>query len=301
MDYEKLKIENQKLVSKCANTENKVKQAEYKREIHLNKVKMYDLILESDKSRAGENGLTFRDRVRKKHKKPKFSTGISDIDFKLGGGFESGMYIQIAGESGVGKSDLTLEIGTNMSLSRKIVIFNFEMGENLLEMRLSNKNLSDKQWKNLWIDQESRLLNSLIMEIELLIKEGYEFFIIDSKMKIIVEGNAPTHEKISHLSNELARLCANRDINIMLINQMNEEDIKNKRLAMKGSGDQKYDADIALFYVKDDAGKRTLICTKNRQGDERLFKLELFKDNQGKTVGKGSHIETTYEMPKILD
>ena len=66
---------------------------------------------------------------------------------------------------------------------------------------------------------------------------------------------------------------------------MNEEDIKNKRLALKGSGDQKYDSDIILFVVleedkdnlkKVEDRKRFLICTKNRQ-TESTFREEITK------------------------
>jgi len=55
---------------------------------------------------------------------------------------------------------------------------------------------------------------------------------------------------------------------------MNEEDIKNKRLAFKGSGDQKYDSDIALFLEKYEQGNTKLICTKNRMND-KLFSIDI--------------------------
>ena len=61
---------------------------------------------------------------------------------------------------------------------------------------------------------------------------------------------------------------------------MNEEDIKNQRLAFKGGGDQLYDTDLALFYQfkkdKDTPPQywgRKLTCTKNRQ-DDILFDLD---------------------------
>jgi hypothetical protein len=86
---------------------------------------------------------------------------------------------------------------------------------------------------------------------------------------------------------------------------MSEEDIKGKRLAFKGSGDQQYDSDISLFYVLDEkTEERTLICNKNRTINERTFKVKLVLDSNGRTVGQNSYervvYEPTYEIPDIF-
>jgi len=104
-------------------------------------------------------------------------------------------------------------------------------------------------------------------------------------MKINVDSNEQDYQKFSKISKRLAELSQRLDIIIFLINQMNEDDIKNKRLAFKGSGDQKYDADIALFYVRDDEGNRKMICNKNRQ-DEYEFSIDLKLNSKGQTVDK---------------
>ena len=75
-----------------------------------------------------------------------------------------------------------------------------------------------------------------------------------------------------------------------MVNQISEEDLKSGRLSLKGSGDQLFDTDMALFIVVDADDNRKLICTKNRQ-DEFLFKIDLPKDySQNYNV-----IETVYE------
>lgn len=295
MTYEELKQKNKELSSSLIKFQDNPKQlAETKREIYKNKVLMYDLILQEDKTRAGESARDFMARVRAMPKMVKHGTGIGAIDRKFGGGFATGMYIQLAGESGVGKTTLLLDIICNCSEGYKSAFFNFEMGNRLLENKLSHRNLSDNQLDNLYINSDSRSLDELVMEIELLTKEGCKFFVIDSKMKIEVKENIPTHEKISKLSNTLAKLSQQRDIIIMLINQISEDDLKNKRLSLKGSGDQKYDGDIILFYIKDKEGNRILKCTKNRQDDD-LFEIKLTVDANGITRGlEEMPIETEY-------
>lgn len=254
-----------------------------KKELYQNKLDMLSLISEEDKKAT----ISARDYLSKFNALPvvpRFATGIKALDAKLNGGIQSGMFVQLAGESGVGKTHLFLEIISNISAGSTAVFFSFEMGIRLLAPRLQKLLKTEQQLDNFMINDTTRNIDDLIMEIEIFAKKGVKFFAIDSKMKIEVSGTDDEHIKISKLSNALSKLSQKRDIVILLINQMNEQDIKNKRLAMKGSGDQKYDADIALFYVRDEKGQRTLICNKNRQ-DEYEFSVDLNIDQDGRTFG----------------
>ena len=271
-----------------------------KKELYNTKLTMLEMIQVDDK-RAGISARELIARANALPTLPRYGTGINALDSMLKGGFQTGMFVQLAGESGVGKTHLFLEILSNIAKGNKTVFFNFEMGIRLISARLAKLLKTDVQLDNLIVDSDTRNLKDLIMEIELYAKEGIKFFAIDSKMKIEIDGNADEHLKISKMSSELAKLAQKRDIVILLINQMNEMDIKNKRLAMKGSGDQKYDADIALFYVKDEKTRnRTLICNKNRQ-DEIEFAVELRLNAYGKTVGVNDPIETVFEAEQELN
>ncbi len=138
---------------------------------------------------------------------------------------------------------------------------------------------------NLEIDSDTTFLHDIVDQVELHIREGYKFFMYDSKMKIEVKDIIKQNEKDEEISRQLSSLCQKRDIIFILINQMNNLDIKEKRLMMKGSGAQKYDSDLVFFYVKDEEGKRTLMCTKNRTGNEDLFNINLILNGNGDTVG----------------
>lgn len=164
------------------------------------------------------------------------------------------------------------------------------MGDRLFVKKLKELKLNDRQLDNLTIDSDTNNLQDLIMEIEIYAEEGVKFFAIDSKMKIVNTHGDNEVQQISNMSKELARLSARKDITICLINQMNEADIQNKRLAFKGSGDQKYDSDIALFLVKE-GEQRKLICTKNRMND-RLFSIDINKEDY---KGEKAFVETVFE------
>jgi len=264
---------------------------ELKRELYENKIKMIEIITLEEK-RAGITARELKRLVELRPKTPRYETGIDALDYKFFGGIEIGTFVQLAGESGVGKTHLLLEILSNIANYSKTVFFNFEMGDTRIIKRLNKLLVNESQWDNLVIDSDTRNLDELCNEITLYAREGVKFFTIDSKMKIEVSGTQEDHKKFSSISNKLAKLSQQNDIIVFLINQMSEQDIKNKRLAFKGSGDQQYDSDISLFYVKDEDGKRTLICNKNRQ-DEQEFHLDLHLTADGKTISQ--EVVTTYQ------
>lgn len=274
-------------VHKSTNIDEKIK---LQRELYSKKIQLLDLIHEKDKARAGLTARELILKVDSMPKLPKFETGMTKIDNSFGGGFETGLFINLAGESGAGKTTLLLHLLANLSNGRRTVFFNFEMGDRLFVKKLKELNLNDKQLDNLTIDSDTNNLQDLIMEIEIYSEEGVKFFAIDSKMKIVNTHGDNEVQQISNMSKELARLSARKDITICLINQMNEADIQNKRLAFKGSGDQKYDSDIALFLVKE-GEQRKLICTKNRMND-RLFSIDINKEDY---KGEKAFVETVFE------
>jgi replicative DNA helicase len=267
------------------------KAIELKKVLYSNKLEMLNL-LTAENRRAGLTASALRTKVDNMPHVPRYATGIEALDQRtsLDGGIEVGSLVLLGGASGSGKSHLTLEIVCNVSAYSKAVFFNLEMGERRIVKRLNEQLTTDKQWDNLIIDSYSRTLDDIMMEIELHARDGARFFVIDSRMKIDVLGEKQEYQKISMTTKALSSLCQRLDIIIFLINQISEDDLKNNRLAFKGSGDQLYDADIALFYAvdKEDKMKRNLICSKNRQ-DDRGFVVDL-ELNNGKTVEVGSHI-----------
>ena len=252
---------------------------------------MIALITVTDK----RNGISAKELIAMVKDRPpaiRYSTGISPLDRELNGGFAVGSLVILGGGSFTGKTFITLEMLTNISEYSKTVFFNFEMGDTKIADRLNRMRLSNNQLTNLIVDKDSRNITDIETEMILYARSGCKFFVIDSKMKIDVSGNMSQNDKSSHITNTLSRIAQKYDIIIFLINQISEENLKSGYFGFKGSGDQLYDADYALFYTKDDKGNRFMTCTKNRV-DEKEFRVGL-KLVDGKTVSV-DEVEITFE------
>lgn len=291
-----LETENTSLVhqiDKADREDNFELSIKLKKQLYRNKLTMIEEIESQEQINSTINARTLKKQVDSKPHVPRYETGIVALDNQLKGGIEIGTFIQFAGESGAGKTTLVLEILSNISRYNKVLFFNFEMGDTRISTRLSRLLVNDEQWSNFLINSKARKLPDILKEITNKAQQGIKFFAIDSKMKIEVPEEQDTFKAINLISAELAKISQQLEIIVFLINQMNESDIKENRLSFKGSGDQLYDTDIALFYqlkkeknVNPQQWKRRLICSKNRQ-DEVLFSLDLELNENGKTVSGG--------------
>ena len=252
-------------------------------------IELLDIYADKNALESTSDFKTLRDDVNARPTIDRYSTGIIPLDAHLKGGIEVGTFIQLAGESFAGKTHLLLEILSNVAGHSRVMLFNFEMGERRIVDRLDEQLLSTDSELNFLINSKARNLSVIIKEIKNKADEGIKFFGIDSKMKIEVPEEDTDLKAFRKISHELAKLAQQEEIIIILINQMNESDIKESRMSLKGGGDQLYDADIALFYLvsKTDENpnnwKRKLVCRKNRQ-DEVLFWFNTEINMHGKTI-----------------
>lgn len=277
--FHELDLKCKQLLSTIDNTHDYKQQVKLKREYHQTKLEMIDILDAEDTHR----GITARELiadVESRPKVPRYATGITGLDDALNGGIEVGTFIQLAGQSFTGKTHLILEVLSNISGYKEAVLFNFEMGDVRIAHRLKNLLVTDTQLDHLIIDSRTRDLDMLIAEIRIYAKKGVKFFAIDSKMKI-TSSEKDDMKRYADISSKLSRVSQENDIIVFLINQMNEADLQSKRLAFKGSGDQMYDTDIALFYMLNKDDSRSLVCNKNRQ-DERGFFLNTWLDEDNK-------------------
>lgn len=294
--FEDLKSRNKLLANKIAELErlqNEDDAIELKKELYQNKIEMLEFISYKNK-KTSISARVLMDKVDNMPHATRYATGLSYLDNNLKinqtdiGGFEVGSLIIIGGQSGAGKSHILLDMLSNVSKYSKCVFFNFEMGDRRLNTRLKRLLKTDEQKDNFTINSESRDLDDLLMEINILADEGVKFFSIDSRMKITVKGSDAEYQKIASITKKLSEVAIKNDIIVILINQISEDNLKTKTLAFKGSGDQLYDADMAFFLTIEEDEKRLLICKKNRQ-DEFLFSVEVPAPRDNKVI------ETVYE------
>lgn len=249
---------------------------------HEKALELVNLIHKRDESKKlGMSAREYLKYVDGMPTNPKYATGISKLDHFLGGGFESGVFVNIAGQSYAGKTTMALNIISNISNARKTAWFNFEMGDRLMAKKLKGLKLNANQLDNLYIECISNNIDNLLNEMELLVEDGYKFFGIDSSMKIEGAKGSQEYLRLGYISDKLSKFCSRKDVTIIFINQMSEESIDTKKLKFKGSGNTQYDSDISLFLVLDakdgvsiEQRERFLICTKNRQ-NERTFNIPI--------------------------
>ncbi len=104
----------------------------------------------------------------------RISTGFSEIDEQLGGGFLSGSFVLISGEPGIGKSTLLLQICINVSKNKKVLYVSGE--ESNLQISSRIKRLSSVIPENLYLMYETEI-NYIINALE---EIKPDLFIIDS-------------------------------------------------------------------------------------------------------------------------
>ena len=267
--FDELDLLCKQLISKIASDKYKQEHTKLKKELYTAKLEMIN-ILDTEKETSGITARELIENTKNRKKVARYSIGMLDDEFR--GGIEVGTFIQLAGQSFVGKTHFILEVMANISGYAECVLFNFEMGETRMAYRLNDRLITDTQLDNLIIDSHTRDIDDLVNEIRIYAKKGIVFFCIDSKMKI-TSSQGDDFKRYNEISSKLARVCQENDIIVLLVNQMSNGDIKDSNFAFKGSGDQLYDADIALFYTIDVDKKdeiRMLTCTKNRQ-DEITF------------------------------
>ena len=238
---------------------------------------MLDELMPKDNIKV-ERYIDIENRVKSKPAEPKYATGVEWLDRNMRGGFTRGSFINLAGVSFSGKSTLVLKILSNIAEYNNAVLFSFEMYENILVQELKDK-LNERQKANLLITQKSYNFDEIEQIIRDQAAKGVVFFAIDSKMKIRTTFEGKEYEKISRLSNELSKLTQELGIILLLINQINEEDRKNNKFGLKGSGDQQYDSDVILYInVEDDKQtkeeRRVCYCSKDRL-NKRKWKEDI--------------------------
>ncbi len=291
---EKLESEIRGLVVEFDNADGKAKWlVETKlleKKLELNKLRTSNKI--ASKAQSAKDLIN---EIRNKPSVARYETGVSALDNKLLGGIEIGSFVQLAGSSFAGKTHLAIEILSNVAKYKKVLFFNFEMGDRRIAQRFEKSLETEKARENMMIHNSNRELNHIVDEIKQGARDGIKFFAIDSKMKIELSSEKEDYKKFSVISATLSKLTQENEIIIFLINQISEDDDKTGRLAFKGSGDQLYDTDLALFYTMDkkDLSYRKLVCRKNRQ-DENNFVLNLKLDGRGKTI-EADGMQTVYQ------
>jgi replicative DNA helicase len=232
------------------------------------------------------------------------STGLRDLDAKIGGGLKGGQLVVVAGRPGMGKSALAVQIAEAIQSKEKSgVIYSCEMPNAQIVDRIISAHskvssetfqsgkFQDEDWDkltssipkiqmlNLLVDDKSFKVNDIASKSRTINRKyGLGVIVIDYIQ--LLEGVGDNREQqVASISRGLKRLAIELDIPIIALSQLNRglEARADKRPIMsdiRESGAIEQDADLIIAVYRDEEyhpdseykGTAELIILKNRTG-----------------------------------
>lgn len=180
-----------------------------------------------------------------------------ELDNVLGGGFVPGSLLLLAGEPGIGKSTLLLQVADHLAEKQKVAYVSAEESVYQVKLRAQRLGLSNDQ---LLILAE----NNLEQTLSLIEKVKPSFLIIDSIQAIYhpeLESSSGNVSQVRECANKLLRLAKDKNITTILVGHVNKEGL------IAGPKVLEHIVDTVLYFEGEKFHNfRILRATKNRFG-----------------------------------
>lgn len=190
--------------------------------------------------------------------KHRFSSGNSEMDRVLGGGFVEGSLVLLSGEPGVGKSTILLQIIDHISREHKTIYVSAEESEKQIAQRAIRLGMKDLDRIKCLGEAE---LNNIINIIK---TESPKFVIIDSIQTVYMEdmSSSPgTVSQVKECASQLNRLAKDSDTTIVIVGHITKDG------AMAGPKALEHLVDATLLIEgEQESPYRILRAFKNRFG-----------------------------------
>ncbi len=147
------------------------------------------------------------------------ATGMEELDRVLGGGIVEGSVVLLAGEPGIGKSTLLMQICDVLSVRKKVLYVSGEESGGQLKYRAQRLGV---EGETLYILTETAI-DRVIAQIEAITPE---FVIVDSIQTMYCDGVASSAGSVSQIKESTMRLIAvakSRGISVLLVGHVNKE------------------------------------------------------------------------------
>jgi len=198
-------------------------------------------------------------------KKSRISSGIGELDRVLGGGIVPGSVVLLAGEPGIGKSTLLLELGAKIGgpACRQAGLY-VSGEESLSQVKLRAERLGIKSDNLLFLAETD--VDVIVSTIEQLNNETIKqlIVIVDSIQTLYTEdlmGTPGSVGQVRECANRLLRIAKSKDIPLFLIGHITKEG------AIAGPKVLEHLVDTVLYLEGERFGTaRLLRATKNRFG-----------------------------------
>jgi DNA repair protein RadA/Sms len=198
----------------------------------------------------------------------RLSTKISELDRVLGGGLVSGQVVLLAGEPGIGKSTLLLQVAQKLG---NVLYISGEESIRQLKIRADRLGVSKK---TIQVVEETNTDN-IVFQIETLAKNGLTCVIVDSIQAVATEdlrGLTGSIGQVRESAYRLVRVAKKRNIPLFIVGQVTKEG------TVAGPATLAHIVDTLLWFEGDKSlTLRLLRAVKNRFGptDEvGIFSME---------------------------
>ena len=147
------------------------------------------------------------------------ATGMEELDRVLGGGIVEGSVVLLAGEPGIGKSTLLMQICDVLSARKKVLYISGEESGGQLKYRAERLGV---EGENLFILTETAI-DRIISQIESI---EPEFVVVDSIQTMYCDGVSSSAGSVSQIKEATMRLIAvakSKGISVLLVGHVNKE------------------------------------------------------------------------------
>lgn len=211
----------------------------------------------SSSRKGGETQAIRLDEIQDGTDGQRLVTGINEFDRVLGGGIVAGSLILLAGDPGIGKSTLILQLSLKMTEKMKILYVSGEESASQIKMRASRMG---EGVNNLYIICDNNLENILAV----IDKESPDFVIIDSIQTVTsddIEGGVGSISQVKYAAEEFMKLSKIKNVPILLIGHVTKEGV------VAGPRTLEHLVDVVLYLEGERYGSfRILRGIKNRFG-----------------------------------
>ncbi|HON89538.1 MAG TPA: ATPase domain-containing protein, partial [Spirochaetales bacterium] len=188
--------------------------------------------------------------------KPRFSSGIEEVDRVLGGGIVPGMSVLIGGEPGIGKSTLLMSVASKSETKGTVLYVSGEESPQQIKMRADRLGVHRDKIELLCTNDLTHVLTALE-------KLHPVILIVDSIQTLIAPeaGTIPgTANQIKYCALELAEWGRNHDTASFLVAHVTKDGM------IAGPKAAEHIVDVVLMFEQNDTDARFLRSSKNRFG-----------------------------------
>lgn len=178
----------------------------------------------SNIAKAGSSGKALNvqsmSEISREETAPRMGTGMSDLDLVLGGGILPGAVVLIAGQPGIGKSTLLLQVSASVAKSAPVLYVSGEESAHQVKLRAERLGAQSSE-------QLSFAASTSANDIAASIKGGdYKLVIVDSIQTLALDEltSAPgTVSQITSSSNVLIRAAKEAGAAVILVGHVTKE------------------------------------------------------------------------------